>query len=147
MQTTVNSKNVINGLTRLIKNLEFTKPLKDTKKLIDQQTQRNFDTQGYTLGRAWTPLAVSTREQRAREGYGPARPILVRSGGLRRSFNGDIKSNTLIYKSNSKIFPYHQLGTRKMRQRKMLDVTEKLRMAIGKTFGNFIADIIRKYYG
>lgn len=147
IQLIVNSKNVVNGLSKLIKNLEFKKPLNDTKKLIDQQTQMNFDTQGYTLGRAWAPLSMATRTQRSREGYGPARPILVRRGDLKRSFRGDVRGDTLIYKSTSKIFPYHQLGTRRMKQRKMLDVTEKLKGAIVRTFGNYLAEIIRRYYG
>lgn len=147
LQVTVESKSVISGLSRLIKNLEFTKPLKEAKKTLDTETRRNFDLQGYIYAGSWKPLSQATRDQRAREGYGSARPILVRTGKFRSSFKGDVKKETLTYENTSKLAPYHQFGTNKMPARKVLGISDKFRMAVTKMVVNHLADTIRKYYG
>ena len=52
--------------------------------LLKRLVRRRFDTQGGSQGRFWASLAPSTRKQRARLGFPPTTPKLVRTGTLRR---------------------------------------------------------------
>jgi hypothetical protein len=49
--------------------------------VLEQAFGGNFTRQGARA--PWAALAPSTQQERRRLGYGPARPILVRTGGLR----------------------------------------------------------------
>ena len=51
-------------------------------------------------GPGWAPLRPRTVREREREGVGGRRPILQRTGGLRRSFKAVIDGNTLLIESH-----------------------------------------------
>jgi phage gpG-like protein len=60
----------------------YREPLKrSVQKVVAPSIKHNFEVGGRP---AWLPLAEYTQEARAREGYGSARPILVRTGKLKR---------------------------------------------------------------
>jgi len=117
---------------------DLKKPLSESAKLIVEDAYRNFDTQGYTYGRAWTPLKPGTVRQR-----GNARPILIRSGRLMRGtkVKSVSKTNTIVHNPVDYAL-YHQFGTRKMAQRKILDISEKAKRAIVLIFENYIKNNI-----
>jgi hypothetical protein len=46
---------------------------------------RAFDTEGASTGAPWPALAARTQAERRRLGFGPAHPILERTGTLRRA--------------------------------------------------------------
>lgn len=153
IQITVNQnkKNAfLSGMHKLISALKFNKAIDDSLDILKKEAELNFDQQGriYSKRGSWQPLAASTRIQRAKAGYGAARPILVRSGKLKGSFRkvraignkGSLK-NTADYAT------YHQTGTRKMPQREIVGISSKSRGAIQRVFSNYIAKEIKRSLG
>lgn len=57
-----------------------------TDEVFEEAIAEQFDTEGAHGGSPWPELASSTQFERARQGFGPAHPILVRTGELRDSF-------------------------------------------------------------
>jgi phage gpG-like protein len=154
---------------KLIKKLEkvqgmnFDRPLRDTRKLLMKEIQENFDRQGAlyqgqgfirpggafvnagratTRRRAWSPLAPSTRAQRKRFGFRGARPILVQSGRLRRGFKAYNTKSFMKILNHVPYGKYHQTGTSKMPQRKIMGFTPKNKKAIAQIFKNYVHDLI-----
>lgn len=101
------------------KNLE--RPLK----LIGIQMQKSTDKTFKAEGRPkWDDLAESTKRQR-RKGPRATRKIAILqdTGQLKRSITYEIKKPSIVRWGPSRVAPYgifHQLGTRKMPQRKFL---------------------------
>lgn len=92
-----------------------------------QSFEQNFDSEGRPK---WRALSAVTIEDRLRRGYG-AGPILVRTGELKESVVTTRESITLAGNIVQMVMPgdvgglperyrYHQLGTQKMAQRKMI---------------------------
>ena len=81
-----------------------------------------FATQGGAFGKPWARLAASTVRDKTKKGFG-GKPILERTGTLKKRTTrakvtpelGEIINATPYAK-------YHQYGTSKMPQRKILDV-------------------------
>lgn len=143
---TVDSKQAMKQIDGLIKDLDYSKPFKDARKYLDQEYEQNFSQQGAiyqgggfvraggafsnqgratTRGRAWQPLAPKTVEQRIRLGFGGKRPILIRRGNLKRSYRSKSGKDFVEGENTSDIAVYHNEGTSKMPQRKILDASEK----------------------
>lgn len=120
-------------------------PLRQAAEIVVQESVKNFDNQGYTYGKAWKPLKDSTRRQRASMGYNAARPILVRSGKLKRGARVKyVTDKEAVVENPVDYAKYPQFGTKYAPQRVILDVTEKISAAIGILFTRFIGDKIRK---
>lgn len=161
---TVRSTNGKN-LDSFLRSLKFDEPLRKSEPRLKEDLDRNFQQQGAilqgggftrpggafanlgkatTVGRAWAPLAESTRKQRAAQGYGAARPILQRSGKLRRGFRTKVKNEELSATNNVSYSPYHQYGTAKMPQRLILGFSKKFVEATIMEIINYIRMEIRK---
>lgn len=76
-----------------------------------------FSTEGGSTGLTWPALAKSTQQERRRLGYGPAHPILQRTGVLRRALvEGDgahvatsaTSMRIIIGGEAGRIFTFHQ---------------------------------------
>jgi phage gpG-like protein len=107
---------------------------------------QNFNQQGRLYG-LWKPLSAATRNQRAKQGFNPARPILERTGRLKRGFKSYVVNDRLAKVTNDVEYAaYHQNGTGKMPQRKIVGITGKSNKAIALTFAQFIAGQIRQYF-
>jgi phage gpG-like protein len=117
----------------------FKKPLWSSAKLILQDVERNFTTEGGLVG-GWTPLAESTIRDRIRQGYGGAHPILQRTGALRKSFYSLVDSKRAVITSKSPYFGYHQSRQSRKRipRRAMLVLTERTRQNIVEQFHKFL---------
>jgi phage gpG-like protein len=117
----------------------FKKPLWSSAKLILQDVERNFTTEGGLVG-GWTPLAESTIRDRIRQGYGGAHPILQRTGALRKSFYSLVDSKRAVITSKSPYFGYHQSRQPRKRipRRAMLVLTERTRQNIVEQFHKFL---------
>lgn len=109
----------INELSRRLDKLgkaDLSTSIRNTSKFVLKEVDKNFATQGATLGRKWKkrvkPRPWST---------------LNRTGALRRSFRARQGLNKAIIHSTSKIFAYHQLGTKRIPPRIMLAVTKQMR--------------------
>lgn len=134
----------IEGLTN---SLKFQKPIKKSLEILKDEADDNFGQQGRIYG-LWSVLAQSTRKQRARLGFGAARPILVRTGTLRKGTRiKNIKDDEGTIANEVDYAKYHQFGTKKIPQRVVLDTSKKSRRAISLVFANFLSDKIKKYFG
>ena len=59
--------------------------LRGVEQAVRKGFANNFNSQG-PQGRAWAALAPFTQRQRARQGFNPTSPILIRTGRYQRSF-------------------------------------------------------------
>jgi len=59
---------------------------------------------------AWSPLAESTEEQKAKKGY-PANSPLLASGEMQKSIQNEVSALTAIIGSTDKKMVYHEFGT------------------------------------
>lgn len=117
----------------------FKEPLLKSSKLILNDVERNFATEGGLAG-GWAPLAASTVAGRLREGYGGEHPILQRTGALRRSFRSYVDSKKAIITSGSPYFGFHQSRASRTRlpRRVMLLLVERTRQNIVEEFHKFL---------
>jgi phage gpG-like protein len=94
-----------------------------------------FDTQGGRTG-GWAPLSPQYAIDKARK-YG-SQPILVASGAMRASLmggSGNISRQIpegLVFGTDVSYARYHQTGTSRMPQRRILDLTSDDRRAMMK---------------
>lgn len=120
------------------------KALQESANIVVDESIKNFNSQGYTYGKAWKPLTSATRIDRSRRGYSPARPILVRTGKLKAGARiVSVTRDSAKVQNSVDYAPYHQFGTRKMAQRKILSVTDKINSAINLVFVNYVGRLIR----
>lgn len=146
MKITVNSNNAVNKTRRLINGLDFRKPLDEGADLKLKEIQMNFDQQGRLYG-GWEKLKDSTKRQRARLGYGPSRPILVRTGRLLKSFRKQVHKGYFVIKSTAGYAKYHQQNGRKGKvipERKLAGDTDRFNMAFKQIIVNFMNRQIRE---
>ena len=122
---------------------DFTKPLWKSSKLILEDVERNFVSEGGLVG-GWKPLAEATVKGRLRLGYGGRHPILQRTGTLRRSFYANVNSRKAVVTSRpgmAPYFKYHQSRKprkTKLPRRAMLVLTKFTRENIVETFNDFL---------
>ena len=102
----------------------------------------NFTSEGSRLGRPWRQLAPETIFERHLLGFGPAHPILHRTGRLKRGFKAVIGKNTLRIENNVPYYKYHQLG-KGVPKRIMLFFNMRLRKEIIRMFSNMLIKAIR----
>lgn len=126
-------------ITKLVKDMRA--PLKEAGKLILDETDKVFETEGSRMGKKWTPLTQATLIQKARLGYGSKR-ILERTGHLRKSFEMNVSKFVLRVFSEVDYYKYHQLGGVKLPKRPMLVATENIKQNIIET----IHKALRKTY-
>jgi phage gpG-like protein len=119
-------------------------PLRESARIVQDDAQRAFDTEGRFYGKGWKALKPSTVRERIRKGYG-AGPILNRTGRLRGNalVRRTGRSSVEIWNidSNAK---YHQFGTKNMPERTVLTTTSETQEAIVMTFVNYIVGLIKK---
>lgn len=130
---------------RALANLE---PLWDRfKPILGEIEAEQFSSQGHG---AWPGLAASTLAQKAAHGY-PADP-LVRTGDLRESLvnpgrAAQSSGDTLIYASDVDYAGYHQDGTSKMPQRKVIDLRTDDRRRLEQETVAWIDEVARDTWG
>lgn len=110
------------------------KAMNDIADIARKHFQNQFGTEGAAFSTKWAQLAKSTRADRKRRGYKPARPILVRRGWLRASVvsktsakhkavisETQITLSSILKTKNGKynLLELHQKGTKKMPARKI----------------------------
>lgn len=90
------------------------------RQLIMFYSETVMNSQGTALGSRWAPLAASTQAYKSQ--HWPGTQPLVRTGTMQKSFFANSTADTLLVSNNNPYFAYHQLGTRKMPQRRMIGV-------------------------
>ena len=127
---------VLDNLRRAL--TDFTPALKKVEQLQKGTIEKQFASEGKETSSSWKPLAASTIKMRLQAGYS-AGPILTASGRLRASFETfKLTRDTLIIGSRIPYFQYHQMGTEKMAQRPILNITQKLADEIGTEIQNYL---------
>jgi len=126
------STSVGRGLKNFLGNLNFKNTMTQTIKAVKGEADLNFRQQGGIYGR-WKPLAASTRKDRKSEGFPPARPILVRTGKLRKGFVTKSSSNDAEMTNKVPYMKTHQQGDRKRNvpQRQIMGISDKVTKAAG----------------
>jgi phage virion morphogenesis protein len=120
-------------------------------KLIGMQMQKSTDKTFKEEGRPkWTDLADSTKARR-RRGPRATRKIAILQdrGDLRKSITYEVKRPSIIRWGPSRIAPYgifHQLGTRKMPQRKFLGIYPEDQQRIKQIVGSEVKYIMGVRY-
>ena len=137
---------------------DWSKPFKNFGVLLREEQKKNFDQQGAiyqggdfinvggnvtTRSSSWQKLADSTKADRKKKGYGAARPVLVRTGKLRDSFTTKVTPKTFESINTDPIAQYHQYGTNKMPQRKVLGMSQKGVQALGLEMEKHIAGALK----
>ena len=114
------------------------KVLKRAGKIVLQETDKQFGTEGTNLGEHWRPR---TRQY--------SWPILNKTGAMKRSFSlkpTSPKDHIIAFNQlENSYFRYHQLGTRKMPQRAMFVLSSKMKDAIIHEFEVFVKEISYKF--
>ena len=120
---------------------DFKEPLFKSSRLILQDVERNFVTEGGLVG-GWQSLAEATVKGRLRAGFGGEHPILQRTGTLRRSFKGYVDSRKAIITSiGVDYYKFHQsIKPRKTKlpRRAMLVLTQHTKENIIQNFNEFL---------
>ena len=117
----------------------FREPLQKSSRLILDDVERNFVTEGGLVG-GWKPLTPGTVAGRIRAGFGGSHPILQRTGSLRKSFYSLTDSKKAVITSRSPYFGFHQSKAPRTRlpRRTMLLLTERTRQNIVEVFHKFL---------
>lgn len=110
----------------------------------------NMATEGGVFAGGWAPLAASTIADRVRKGYG-ASPILYRTGRLANSLSGDggdtvktVTAKSVTVGTSVPYATYHQTGTKKMPQRKIVGLSWARRSLIVRRLGDYIRQLAVK---
>jgi len=109
------------------------KPLQASAKLVRQDVEQQFKTEGGLTG-GWKPLAESTLKGRG------SSPILQVSGALMNSFYSQVDERKAIISSKLPYFKYHQSRKprKKLPRRVMLVLTNRTKENIVQEFNQFL---------
>lgn len=167
LEITTDAKKVVATLDKLANNTaNFSKPLHDISKLLLSEIQENFGRQGAlyqgggfvraggafsnsgsatTRSQPWAPLKPSTVSQRVALGFPGTRPILVRTGRLKRGFRIQrILPDELTITNKVPYGVFHQLGTDRIPQRKVMGFSNKSLKAIEQILKNHIHGMLSR---
>lgn len=112
---------------------DFTKPLNDSKAIILDRVQQNFDKRGAMFG-GWQPRKIDRPW-----------PLLEQTGKMRRSFKGEVTTTQLTVGNTDDKFKYHQSNKprTKIPRRVMLDIDAPSAILITKAFQAYLVGLLR----
>jgi hypothetical protein len=96
--------------------------------LTDFYSGEVYASRGGVIGSRWAPLSSSYAADKARTF--PGRPPLIRTGLMNRSYNSEPSKQSLTLYNDTPYFDFHQEGTRRMPQRKTMDVDQPRQVKI-----------------
>ena len=135
---------LIRGFEEAVKKVGNVQPvLHGIGDVLVREFKGQFPEEGSRLERSrWQPLAPATLEDRARKGFPPG-PILTRTGTLREGFVATLGSDYVRVHNDVPYYEYHQLGTPRMPQRRMIVFPERLKQEVVRVFTRFINEALR----
>jgi phage gpG-like protein len=101
-----------------------------------------WSTEGGLTGQQWGALKPSTEKDKSRKGYG-SKPILQRTGKLKKSTNVSIQQKKVTVQNKSPYFKFHQEGTSKMIARPILRVNDQVEKTIEGVVNAYVKRILR----
>lgn len=142
MSVKYDAKAAISMVSRIASKLKNSTPaLKIIGDIVVQEATENFGRQGYNYGSAWVPLSAYTRMDRARKGFPPNRPILIRTGKLKKGTRVlSVGKSEVIIVNSVKYASTHQYGNSKRHVpvRTILSSSPKSRNAMSVAIINYI---------
>ena len=124
------------NVDRTSKNIKNLKPiLKKIRDDIKKQINKNFTTQS-SDGRPWAQLSPTYSYQK-RRAVGK-KPILQRTGKMKRTIRSHITGNQVIVYSPMKYAVHHVYGTRRMPARNFLLISRKVRDKYRNQIRNYL---------
>ena len=122
------TKAILKRYKSRVQNLE--PPLKGWGNYMEQETERQFATETDPDGVRWAALAPSTLAQKRRLGYPDS--ILTRTGKMRNSVVAIADARSVLIGVDVPYAIFHQRGTRKMPQRRILGMNDKREQKLRK---------------
>lgn len=112
---------------------DFRQPLEQSKVIILDRVQQNFDKRGSMFG-GWPARKVNRPW-----------PLLEQTGKMRRSFKGDVTSTQLTVGNTDDKFKFHQSNKprTKLPRRIMLQVDSTSAILITKAFQAYLVGLMR----
>lgn len=112
---------------------DFSKPLEDSRKIILDRTEQNFNSRGNVFG-GWAPRKIAKPW-----------PLLEQTGKMRRGFYGTISGDQLEVGNRDPKFKFHQSNKPRTRlpRRVMLMIDQTSAVAITKAFQAYLVGIMR----
>lgn len=128
---------------------DLSRPLGEAGRIIRESVGDNFLTEGGNVG-GW-PKLTPDYEAWKQEHY-PGMPILVRTGKLRGALLAasavHVEPHRLIYEPDAPPYAiFHQRGTTRMKQRKIIHLTSQDRRRIDRAFQDWLTYIRRSITG
>lgn len=113
------------------------------EKFVRAGTKQQFETEGRYMTARWARLKPSSIRARAAKGYG-GKPILQNTGRLKSNYFVKYRtSSMLVWGTDVPYAKYHQLGTSKMKARKILAINKTMREGLKDIFSQYINELIR----
>lgn len=110
-------------------------PLRKSGEFLVRDSIANINKAGHLFNAGgFKQLSKATQQDREREGYNPRRPIMVRTGKLKRSFFYKLTSGMVEIANKTKYWFYHQKGGKKIPRRRLLGIRYEAQVAVGKYF-------------
>lgn len=112
---------------------DFSRPLNQSKTLILDRVQQNFDQRGALFG-GWKPRTMAYPW-----------PLLEQTGKMRKSFTGSVTPTQLTVTNTDPKFPFHQSNKPRKRlpRRVMLKVDATTATTITKAFQAYLVGLMR----
>ncbi|HSH31213.1 MAG TPA: phage virion morphogenesis protein [Candidatus Saccharimonadales bacterium] len=107
-------------------------------------TDKPFTSQGGIYGSPWAALKPATVDQKVKYNPTTATYPLIKSGKMRRSFKVESSSTHMRLFNTTDYFKYHQLGTKNMPQRMVLQLTKSRYDAVKRIIEADIKDKINR---
>ena len=135
-------KEVIRGLQAVINKISDWKPELETigDYLVKRYGNEVFETEGGFLGKRWAKLRPSYDFFKRKNFSG--RGTLQRTGAMRKSFESSAGKTEVVVSNKTPYAVFHQFGNKRMPQRVMMDVNDRMADDLG---GILTKSIIERY--
>jgi len=148
---TIDDTMVKKKLNKVVKGFsDYTKAFDNAgKDLLGFYSKDVFNSQGKDAGEAWRGLSSATLFMRAnRRGYYKQSPkttnkILIWTGRLQDGFKKEVRKDRLRIYNTVPYFKYHQSGSGKAPQRRMLAISNKVVEKVEKAFLEYVLTTVK----
>ena len=133
--------NVLNSLASMIENPD-EKCMQRLGAVVLDDIDKRFMTRGYGT---WAPLSPRTIKRKGHDFVLIDTGIMFNSAQITKLTRGMVSVGVLQggKNHNPDIPEYHQEGTKRMPQRKIIDVTPKLKEALVQETAHWVADMVK----
>lgn len=130
----------VDGVDKILRKLDhlavgvksFKTPLKNSVDYLKRDIQQNYGSRGGRYGR-W-PVRLDNHPW----------PLLQKTGRMRNAFKSRYNNDEGRIWNTASYFPYHQRGTGRVRQRKMMEIDSVNGREVVKIFQKYLVDLMRK---